>query len=479
MYYVEIMKTINLYLLLLTIILVGCDGFLDESSQDQIRPNKAEHLASLVLNECTLSHPYFYGASHMTDDISENMLTPTSKKRNYKTIYTWKNEIELDDYGAQLGTNVAWGNLYRSIAILNDVLISSEDIHDDEKELAFVKGEAYFLRALAYFDLVNLYGLPYDPEKAKEQLGVVIRLDHGVEQFYSRNSLEECYNLIERDLSIGKTELEKSGLEKSLWHPSVNACNLLMSRVKLFRQEWQAAADYADSVTSKVGMTKLLDSMKFVDPSNSEIIYSFVYDRRVLSIENMENTGFVVSENLLSCYDQDNDIRFRSFFVMRGDSRQKYYYPRKFESYFTSLGGFNMRVAEAWLNKAEACVRLGDINGARLAVKRVVDYRYRHPANVVIPFDDEELLQFIFDERRREFCFESHFRWYDLRRMGEEYRPEIKHVFTYVNDDEVREGQESYRLLKNDPNYVLPIPLQERENNPLIINNDRLEKLPE
>lgn len=479
MYYVEIMKTINLYLLLLTIILAGCDGFLDESSQDQIRPNKAEHLASLVLNECTLSHPYFYGASHMTDDISENMLTPTSKKRNYKTIYTWKNEIELDDYGAQIGTNVAWGNLYRSIAILNDVLISCEDIHDDEKGLAFVKGEAYFLRALAYFDLVNLYGLPYDPEKAKEQLGVAIRLDHGVEQFYSRNSLEECYNLIERDLSIGKTELEKSGLEKSLWHPSVNACNLLMSRVKLFRQEWQAAADYADSVTSKVGMTKLLDSMKFVDQSNSEIIYSFVYDRRVLSIENMENTGFVVSENLLSCYDQDNDIRFRSFFVMRGDSRQKYYYPRKFESYFTSLGGFNMRVAEAWLNKAEACVRLGDINGARLAVKRVVDHRYRHPANVVIPFDDEELLQFIFDERRREFCFESHFRWYDLRRMGEEYRPEIKHVFTYVNDDEVREGQESYRLLKNDPNYVLPIPLQERENNPLIINNDRLEKLPE
>jgi len=345
--------------------------------------------------------------------------------------------------------------------------------------LVFGKGEVYFLRALAYFDLVNLYGLPYDPEKAKEQLGVAIRLDHGVEQFYSRNSLEECYNLIERDLSIGKTELEKSGLEKSLWHPSVNACNLLMSRVKLFRQEWQAAADYADSVTSKVGMTKLLDSMKFVDQSNSEIIYSFVYDRRVLSIENMENTGFVVSENLLSCYDQDNDIRFRSFFVMRGDSRQKYYYPRKFESYFTSLGGFNMRVAEAWLNKAEACVRLGDINGARLAVKRVVDHRYRHPANVVIPFDDEELLQFIFDERRREFCFESHFRWYDLRRMGEEYRPEIKHVFTYVNDDEVREGQESYRLLKNDPNYVLPIPLQERENNPLIINNDRLEKLPE
>ena len=472
------MKIINLYFLLLAIILPGCNGFLDESSQDQIRPNKAEHLASLVLNECTLSHPYFYGASHMTDDISENILTPTSKKRNYKTIYTWKNEIELDDYGTQIATNVAWGNLYYSIAILNDVLISSEDINDDENELAFVKGEARFLRALAYFDLVNLYALPYDPLKA-EQLGVPIRLDHGVEQFYSRANLKECYDLIERDLLVGKDELKKSGLKKSLWHPSVDACNLLMSRVKLFRQEWQAAADYADSVTTNLGMTKLQDSMKFVDPSNSEIIYSFVYDRKVLNIENMVNTGFVVSENLLSSYDQENDIRFRCFFIMKGDVRQMYYYPRKFESYFTSLGGFNMRVAEAWLNKAEACVRLGDVNEARLAVKKVVDHRYRQPAKVDIPFDEEELLQFIFDERRREFCFESYFRWYDLRRMGEDYRPEIKHVFTYVSDGEVREGQESYRLLKNDPNYVLPIPLQERENNPLIINNDRLEKLPE
>lgn len=475
----KIMKIVNLYLLGLIIIFAGCNGFLDESSQDQIRPHKAEHLASLVLNECTLSHPYFYGASYMTDDVSENAFTPTSKKRNYKTIYTWKNEIELDDYGQLIATNVAWGNLYRSIAILNDVLISCDEVDDSEKEVAYVKGESYFLRALAYFDLVNLYALPYEPEKAKERLGVPVRLDHGIEQYYSRSSLLECYDLIEKDLLAGKAELRKSGLKKSLWHPSVNACNLLLSRVKLFRQEWQAAADYADSVTHEVSMTKLLDSMQFVSSSNSEIIYSFLYNRQALSTENMKAVGYVASENLLSCYDQDNDIRFRCFFMKQGDVRQMYYYPSKFESYFTALGGFNMRAAEAWLNKAEGCVRLGDVNGARLAVKRVVDHRYRRPENVKIPFDEEELLQFIFDERRREFCFEGYFRWYDLRRMGEEYRPEIRHVFTYVSDGEVKEGQEAYRLLKNDPNYVLPIPLQERENNPLIINNDRLEKLPE
>ena len=96
-----------------------------------------------------------------------------------------------------------------------------------------------------------------------------------------------------------------------------------------------------------------------------------------------------------------------------------------------------------------------------------------------IPSEPQELLQFIYDERRREFCFEEHFRWYDLRRMGEEYRPEIRHVFTYVDENYNQEGQEAYRFLKDDPNYVLPIPLAERDNNPLIINNDRMAKLPE
>ena len=471
------MKTINLYLFLLTIILAGCNGFLDEASQDQIRPNKAEHLASLVLNECTLTHPYFYGASHMTDDISENMRTPTSRKRNYKTVYTWKKEIELDDYGAQIGTNVAWGNLYRSIAILNDVLISCEDINDNERELAFVRGEAYFLRALAYFDLVNLYALPYEPEKVKGQLGVAIRLDHGVERFYTRNSLEDCYNLIERDLALGKSELEKSGLEKSLWHPSVNACNLLMSRVKLFRHEWQAAADYADSVTTKVGMTKMLDSMKFVEPSNSEIIYSFMYDRSGLSIQGMESSGYGMSADLLACYDAMNDIRYAACFKLQGGAQKTVIYSTKMEDNYTELGAFNLRGAEAYLNRAEAYVHLNDLEAAKADLRELIAKRYRNPESVVLPDSQEELLRFVLDERRREFAWEDHFRWYDLRRM--EDRPEIRHFFTYVNDDGLRVSRVSFRLLKNDANYVLPIPLTERDNNPLIVNNDRLEKIAE
>ncbi|MFR3328590.1 MAG: RagB/SusD family nutrient uptake outer membrane protein [Odoribacter splanchnicus] len=473
------MKKNNYVILFISILFISCKGFLDEVSQDQIRPNKADHFASLMLNECTLNHSHFPGASHMTDDISENSLMQTNKKKVYKTIYTWQNEIELDENGQRINTNVAWANLYRVIAILNDVLISIDDINDKQSEIAYVKGEAYFLRAYSYFDLVNLYALPYEPEKANIQLGVPIRLDHGVEQTYTRNSLKECYEQIERDLLTAKIEIAHSGLTKSLWHPTVEACDLLMSRIKLFKQEWESVIVYADSVTSKRGMMKLLDSMQFINSSNNEILYSYQYKQKDHNIEQMKNTGYVVSGDLLAIFDDANDIRFNCFLVRQDDNRRVNYYPRKFESYFTDFGIFNMRVAEAWLNKAEAFVHLENISSAQHAIKQVIDHRYRQPNKIQIPADPQKLLQFIYDERRREFCFEEHFRWYDLRRIGVEYRPEIKHIFTYVDENFTQEGQESYRFLKDDPNYVLPIPLAERDNNPLIINNDRMAKLPE
>lgn len=473
------MKLTNYILIALAIFSSSCNGFLDEVSQDQIRPNKADHLASLMLNECILYYPHFAGASHMTDDISENSIIQTNKKRNHKTIYTWQNEIELDENGNRINTNNAWADLYRSIAILNDVLLTVDDIEDSEAEIAFVKGEAYFLRANSYFNLVNLYSEPYDPQKATEQLGVPIRLHHGVEQTYTRNSLKECYDQIEKDIVSARRELVRSGLKKTLWHPTVEACDLLMSRVKLFKQEWEAVVEYADSVTQKRGMMRLLDSMQFVNSSNSEILFSYLYNKREHNIEHMELTGFIVSGDLLSKFDEGNDIRFNCFFTKHVNNRQINYYPKKFESYFTNAGIFNMRVAEAWLNKAEAYARLQDVASAQAALKKVIDNRYRQPNKVNIPSDSEKLLQFIYDERRREFCFEEHTRWYDLRRMGSEYRPEIKHIFTYVNENSIQEGRGAYRLLKDDPNYVLPIPLAERDNNPLIINNERMAKLPE
>lgn len=457
--------------------LLGCKGFLDEIDQDLLRPETTEHYASLLLNECTVNAPYFSGVHHMTDDVSENSLTQTSRKAGYETIYCWRREIEITDQGGRLRTNETWADLYRCIAILNDVLLEIDKAEGTQEEIDYVKGEAYFLRGLAYFNLVNLYAEPYQPGKENVQLGVPLRLDHGVKQFYNRNTLSECYQQIEEDVLNGKHFLEKSGLVKTLWHPRAEACDLLMSRIKLYQQKWEETVDYAGKVIEKVPLTKLTDQAPFVTAANPEILYTFILSGMTLNAEDTREAGYYVSKDLLKCYDETNDIRRKAFFKEDGDARQMLWFSRKAESGFTELGCYNMRGAETYLNRAEAYIRLNNIAGAQEDLRALIAKRYRDPSKVILPDMPEDLLQFVQDERRREFSWEDNHRWFDLRRMKN--RPEIRHVFTYVNDEQVQERQVTFRLLKEDPNYVLPIPLAERENNPMIKNNDRLEKIPE
>ena len=63
-----------------------------------------------------------------------------------------------------------------------------------------------------------------------------------------------------------------------------------------------------------------------------------------------------------------------------------------------------------------------------------------------------QLLDFIAQERQREFAVEGH-RWFDLRRTTQK---QIIHTF----------NGENYTLIENDPRYTLPFPLDARLNNP-------------
>lgn len=59
-----------------------------------------------------------------------------------------------------------------------------------------------------------------------------------------------------------------------------------------------------------------------------------------------------------------------------------------------------------------------------------------------------------------------------------ENRPEIQHEFTLIENNGTPIRQGSVYSVTNDLNYTLPIPIQERNNNPLIRNNERYEKIP-
>jgi len=466
----------NIMILVLLITASACSDFLDEVDQDKLVPEKTDHYAALLLKEFNKEYPLFRTVDFMTDNITEVDYALYDTKSPEKTVYTWQREIEIDEEGDELTSiNKAWKEMYEDIAITNYIIEQIDDADGTQEEIEYIKGEAYFVRAHSYFNLLNLYGQPFNDETADADLGVPLRTDIAVEQVYYRNTVRECYNQIEEDLTLATDLIANSGIEKSKWHPDANTCNLLMSRVKLYQEKWDETIEYASKVIENGSLSRMNASNVFVSEDNAEILYSFFTLNPILTGTTPGSSGYSVNPELYNLY-QDEDTRKEAFFTITTVGTDSYYFTTKYSSEFTELGYGNYRVSEAYLNRAEAYAQLGQTTEAINDVAALLERRYSDTSVIDYPEEQQDVLDFVLTERRKELCFEDHHRWFDLRRM--ENRPEIKHVFTLVNSSALKYGVETFTLLSNDPNYTLPIPLQERENNPLIRNNERLEKLP-
>ncbi len=468
------MKKNLIYVLILGLLTSGCSGFLDEVDKDQLIPKTTEHYTAVLLNEFSKELAGFSGVDFMSDNLAEYVYSSENTRKSYKPVYTWQKEIEINENGVRvISNNRAWGDIYKDIAIANYVIELIDDAEGTAQERDFVKGEAYFIRAWSYLTLVNLYAKPYNPLTANLDLGVPLRIDNGMEQVYTRATLEASYRQIIEDLTKGRTLIEQSTVVKSKYHPSVAACDLLFSRLYLYMKDWEKAEQAAANVITNNALSMMVESGFYVSPERTDILYSCAMLGPSLT-ETVFDGGWQVNPELIALFDKRNDLRFSTFFTKMDKKVGEVYYTQK-QSSFTKMGTVNLRVAEAYLNSAEAKYHQGaDAVGD---LKAFIAKRYRNPSLVDIPSSGINLLNFILLERRKELCFEEYHRWFDLRRMDN--RPQIEHSFTLTDDAGNKVGTERYILLKNDPNYTLPIPLKERDNNPLIRNNERFEKMPE
>ena len=468
---------------MLGMIPLSCSNFLKEIDMDKFVPSMVDHYAALMLQEFNNNTGISGNYQLMTDEVAEtnnSRIVPAGNRMRMKPLYSWQKDIELNEDGVVVSNNQAWQALYRRIAIVNYVLEEIDGVAGTPEEIAFTKGEAYFIRAFCYFNLTNLYAEPYEsPEQARVTFGVPLRTNIAVVPTYDRDMLDECYQLIESDLAQARSLMERSGMTKSLYHPSAKACDLLISTVKLYKKEYQETIDAATRVIEKSTLMRMrTEDSLFITRDNSEVLYSF--QQAPLTQSYMDSVSLVVSPALLNSYHED-DLRKKHFFSAAKDplTDEVKIFPRKGNTRYTDLRMGNMRSAEAYLNRAEAYAFTNQFDKAREDLRTLLSRRYLNTANIQIPTDNAQLIAFIFQERFKELCFEQLHRWFDLRRMGESLRPDIVHRFSIMDRDYALLGIETFTLLKDDRNYTLSLPRQEKENNPFIFDYERFDKLPE
>ena len=148
---------------------------------------------------------------------------------------------------------------------------------------------------------------------------------------------------------------------------------------------------------------------------------------------------------------------------------------------FCARNWIHLRMAELYLNKAEALFHTGDEEGAREALKPVRQ-RAGMPA---VTATGADLLEAIKNERRIEFAFEEH-RYFDVRRWKEapKYFGSTVHAITIKK---YPDGKKTYEVDKlrsdvggdrkwDDKMYWLPIPKSEMDKNPNLVQNPRYNK---
>lgn len=463
----------------------SCSGFLDETDKDRFIPSTVDHYAALMLQEFNSESAVFAETQYMTDDVMEApQLGSGLYSRPYvKPMYTWQKDIDMLETGSRTTNDRAWVSFYRQIAIMNYVIEEIDRAEGTQAERDYVKGEAYFNRAFCYFCLTNLYAEPYrDAQQARTTYGVPLRTDIGINPSYNKNMLDENYSRIEDDLTEARRLIEGSNITKSQYHPTTKACDLLISRVKLYKKEYSDAIGAATRVIEGASLQKLTSvsaGTPFITASNPEVIYSFSQMSGSLFQGAMAQAGMVVSDGLVDLFTA-GDLRTALFFTTStSTSGITSTYPRKAEAGYTSTGKANFRIAEAYLNRAEAYAYSDQTDKAREDMQTLLSNRYRSTSDFSVPTGREELISFIEQERRKELCFETQHRWFDLRRMDETRRPIIEHRFSVLNSANKVSRIETYTLLANDRNYTLSLPQAEKNNNPLIRDYERYDKFPE
>ncbi|SFU19060.1 SusD family protein [Algoriphagus locisalis] len=435
------MNRINIKLTILgfSLLLWGCEGYLDEKpNQNLVVVNTLADVRSLLDNSSVfneqpvlgvLAADNYYLADDGVADLSVYQIGS----------YFWMDDPFQGDYVGD------WISPYEQVFYANVALDALADLGENEgEESAKLRGEALFHRAYAYYQLLQYFAPPYQMAGGNDQLlGIVLKDSPDVNEVAFRSNLEECYRKVLDDLNEAVTLLPDFQLPKT--RPSKVSALGMLSRLHLTIFDYQAAA-----ATAREALELYPDRLDFREADeNARFPFErmgkeVMYYSALLTIAFNYSSQVYVDTVLAASY-QENDLRLPVYFDSVGPNRLSY--TGRLSGTTGMFGGLS--VGELELNLAEGLARTGDEAGSIAVLEEFFSRRIAGDEIPAVDFEGKELIQFILDERRRELIGRG-LRWTDLRRINQE--ADYK-----VTLEKSLNGQ-SYILEPNSLKYTYPIP---------------------
>lgn len=353
---------------------------------------------------------------------------------------------------------------YGSLANANIVIATNPEnvTSEDPGYVDHMMGEAYAIRALIHFDLLRMFGQQHVAgQGGLGSLGVSYMFQFQGEELYApRSTVEETRDFIYQDLDAAAALMDAQYNDGNKVSITTFAVNAIKSRVATYFRQYDIARAACEEVIGNFTITP--EDNVVASWSSSEVPAASIFELAQNDIDNNGNNSVAniyrgpsygdiqVLDNFVENAEfGPDDVRASADMigVADGGVRNLGKYP--------SMGVFSdnikiIRYEEVVLNYAEALV---ETNPA-LALTHLNSIPLNRGGTVYAAATYENILK----ERRKELAFEG-FRFDDLARFNMD--------IPVIDAISQTHGGPAY----GSDNYAMPIPIQERNNNPFTDQN--------
>lgn len=443
---------IHLMIGLFCCIVSSCDKFLSEEPDNRLSIQNLDEASQLLVQAYPASYLFL---EWMTDNVGP--VPSHIQDLAISKCYTWANITEED----QDTPNFFWSETYYAIAHANQVLAVLDQLPGDPLRKRAIEAEARLCRAFGHFMLVNIFAKHYDAATATTDPGIpyVSKPEEQLLVSYKRHSVQDVYDFIEEDLTVGLEYVKNADFKYPIYHFNRNAALAFASRFYLFQKDYEQCARYAMELLGETGFTPtyIKDYMKVITGqgptgqaqvfSNSDDASNIMLVRTDMGYQLYPSVGYRFTIDIYNEFMQysfgEDDLRMFGAYATDGTKqgltlcKQEYLFKR--QSLTSNVGvPYTIqpvfRGEEVFYNLMEAWIyqqKYAEVTGAmeQYVTTRYPNYKFQQILDMyveVIAKDktkQEQWLQLLLDERRKEYIEEG-LRWFDIKR----YRIPVTHL---------------------------------------------------
>lgn len=239
------MKKISIVLAAFALVLSSCAEFLDVRPTNKMDASESiltEFDAVVMLNGLydAMTTSNFYGRNFILyGDAKSGDLTIQSNGRGFDYMFAYSHSV------SNYSMSGFWTSGYNLIMLCNNIIENIDQLKQNGVSgLDAYRAQALTIRAMVHYDLCRLYGKCYNDDKSSYGIPIADKTVTAEDQLL-RNSVEEVYNVVIRDLDDAAASLPKS---RTNGFVNYYANRALKARAMMDMQNYPAALSLAEEI---------------------------------------------------------------------------------------------------------------------------------------------------------------------------------------------------------------------------------------